>query len=47
LFAVTAQHLVRFSHKTLSLSNASAQGILARLDLCRMLLSALSALFGV
>jgi hypothetical protein len=44
---VTAQHFVGFSHKTLSLSNAFPQVVLARLDLCCVLLSPLSALFWV
>jgi hypothetical protein len=46
-FAVTAQHFIGFSNQTLSLGNALPQAILARLNLCCVLLSPLSALFGI
>ena len=44
---MTAQHLVGFSDETLSLSNAFPKPLLARLDLCCVLNSPLSALLGV
>ena len=47
LFPVTAQHLFGFSNKALCLADAFPQGNLACLDLCCLLLSPLSALFGV
>jgi hypothetical protein len=45
--AVTAQHLIRLSNKTLSLSDALPQAILACFDFCCVLLSPLSPFFGI
>ncbi len=47
LLAVPAQHLIRFSDEALGLGDALSEAILACLDLCCLLLSPLSALFGV
>ena len=47
LLAVPAQHLIRFSDEALGLGDAISEANLACLDLCCLLLSPLSALFGV
>ena len=46
-FAMASQHFVGLSDKTLSLSDALTQAVLARLDLCCVLLSPLSAFLGI
>ena len=47
LLAVPAQHLIRFSDEALGLGDTFAKAVLACLDLCCVLLSPLSARFGV
>ena len=47
LLMVTAEHIIGFCHQPLRLGDAVPQAILARFDLCRLLLSPRGALFGV